>query len=52
MEGWELLIEGREDLVWSGGDQSGQTCLNFIRGDPVGSTRTEKNTKQNSSRTF
>ena len=30
--------------MWSGGGQSGQTCPNFIRGDPVavGSIKKEK----------
>ena len=37
----------RKHLVWSGGGQSGQTYPNFIRGDPVGSIRKEKNTNQN-----
>ena len=42
MEGWGLLFSVRLHLVWSGGGQSGQTCLNFIRGDPVGSSRKGK----------
>ena len=32
--------------MWPGGGQNGQTCLNFIMGDPVGSIRKEKNTNQ------
>ena len=42
MEGWGLLFKVRKHLVWSGGGQSGQTCPNFIRGDPVKSIRKEK----------
>ena len=42
MEGWGLLFSVRLHLVWSGGGRSGQTCLNFIRGDPVGSSRKGK----------
>ena len=42
MEGWGLLFKVRKYYVWSGGGQSGQTCPNFIRGDPVGSIRKEK----------
>ena len=42
MEGWGLLFEVRYHLGWSGGGPNGQNCLNFIRGDPVGSSRKEK----------
>ena len=42
MEGWGLLLAVRLHLVLSGGGRSGQTCLNFIRGDPVGSSRKGK----------
>ena len=42
MEGCGLLFAVRKHLVWSGGGQSGQICLNFLRGDPVGSSRKEK----------
>ena len=42
MEGWGLLFAVRLHLVWSGGGQSDQTYLNFIRGDPVRSSRKEK----------
>ena len=33
--GWGLLFKVRKHLMWSGSGQSGQTCPNFIRGDPV-----------------
>ena len=42
MEGWGLLFEVRYHLGWSGGGPNGQNCPNFIRGDPVGSSRKEK----------
>ena len=42
MEVWGLLFAVGLYLVWSGGGRSGQTCLNFIRGDPVGSRRRGK----------
>ena len=42
MEGWGLLFKVRKHLVWSGSGQSGQTCPNFIRGNPVGRSRKEK----------
>ena len=42
MKGWGLLFKVRNHLVWSGGVQSGQNCLNFIRVDPVGSSRKAK----------
>ena len=47
MEGWGLLFAVQNYLVWSGEGQSGQICLNFVRGesppgDPVGSIRKEK----------
>ena len=41
MEGWGLLFEVRYHLGWSGGGPNGQNCPNFIRGDPVGSSRKE-----------
>ena len=41
-EGWGLLFEVTYHLGWSGGGPNGQNCPNFIRGDPVGSSRKEK----------
>ena len=42
MEGWGLLFEVRYHLGWPGGGRNGQNCPNFIRDDPVGSSRKEK----------
>ena len=42
MEGWELLFEVRYHFGWPGGGRNGQNCPNFIRDDPVGSSRKEK----------
>ena len=47
MEGWGLLFEDQYHLGLPGGGRNGQNCPNFIRYDPVGSSRKERKTNQN-----